>query len=269
MIARRQIHGKTGTAMFLLKKIVAALLYPLPICLLLLCVGVLLLWRGKNPRWGRRLTTAGIVLLLLFSWAPLPGLAVRTLENDYEAFSPAQHPGVAVPWVVVLAGGVRDAPAWPPNDQLTAASLARLVEGVRVLQFYPEARLLLVGGGYFNDTPEAVAMQGVASFLGVDSARVSLESESIDTAGQAVRVREIVGEDALVLVTSAVHLPRAMALFRKQGMNPLPAPTQHLVRPEAQLMLSFFFPSAGNLGNLKAAWHEYLGLLWGHLSGQL
>ncbi len=255
--------------MFLLKKIVSALLNPLPVCLLLLFVGVVLLWRGKKPKWGRRFTTAGFVALLLLSFEVIPGQAVRALENDYPVFAPAQHPDVAVQWVVVLAGGIRNEPALPPNEQLTASSLVRLVEGLRILQSYPEARLLLVGKGYFSDIPEAVAMQGVAAFLGVDSARVQLETQSIDTADQAEKVHAIVGQDPFVLVTSALHQRRAMALFEKQGMHPLPAPARYRVRFEGTVGFGSFFPSAGHLGNLQAAWHEYLGLLWGRLNGQL
>ena len=255
--------------MFLLKKIVSALMNPLPVCLLLLLIGVILLWRGKTPKWGRRFTTAGLVMLLLLSFEVIPGQAVRALENDYPVFSPAHHPGVAVQWVVVLAGGIRNEPALPPNEQLTASSLVRLVEGLRILQFYPEARLLLAGKGFFSDIPEAVAMQGAAAFLGVDSARVQLEIQSIDTADQAEKVHAIVGQDPFVLVTSALHQRRAMALFEKQGMHPLPAPAQYRVRFEGTVGFSSFFPSAGHLGNLQAAWHEYLGLLWGRLNGQL
>ena len=255
--------------MFLLKKIVSALLNPLPVCLLLLLVGVVLLWRGKRPKWGRRFTTAGFAVLLLLSFELIPGVAMRALENDHPVYTPAQHPDVAVRWVVVLAGGVRDEPGLPPNEQLTASSLARLVEGIRILQFYPDAHLLLTGKGYFSDIPEAIAMRGAAGIMGVDSARVHLEMQSVDTADQAVNVRRIVGDDPFVLVTSAMHLRRALALFRKQGMDPLPAPARYRVRFEPSFEFSSFFPGAGNLSNIQTAWHEYLGLLWGRLTGQL
>ena len=255
--------------MFLLKKIVSALINPLPVCLLLLLVGVVLLWRGKKPRWGRGFTTAGFVMLLLLSFGVIPGQAVRALENDYPVFAPAHHPGVDVHWVVVLSGGIRDEPALPPNEQLTASSLVRLVEAVRILQFYPEARLLLTGKGYFSDIPEAVVMQGAARFLGVDPERIHLETQSIDTADQAVKVRAFVGQDPFVLVTSALHQRRAMAMFEKQGMRPLPAPARYRVRFEGRVGFGTFFPNSGHLSNLQAAWHEYLGLVWGRLRGQL
>jgi uncharacterized SAM-binding protein YcdF (DUF218 family) len=254
--------------MFFLKKLISAVLYPVPLCLLLLLVGVVMLWIGKTKTWGRRMTTVGLVLLLLFSFEVIPHGAVRTLEDDYPVFAPSHHPDVAVQWVVVLSGGIRDEPSLPPNDQLTVFALARLVEGIRVLAHYPEARLLVTGKGYFSTLPEAVAMQQTALLLGVDSTRIRLEDQSIDTAEQAVNVRAIVGGDPFVLVTSAVHMPRAMALFEKQGLTPLPAPAPHLIRPNARTHLGSFFPSSGNLYLLKLAWHEYLGLLWGRLTNR-
>ena len=255
--------------MFLLKKIISALINPLPVCLFLLFVGVVLLWRRKKPKWARRFITAGFMALLLLSFEVIPGQAVRALENDYPIFSPAHHPDVAVQWVVVLAGGIRNEPALPPNEQLTASSLVRLVEAVRILRFYPEARLLLTGKGYFSDIPEAVAMQGAAAFLGVDPERIQIEAESIDTADQAVKVHAIVGRDPFVLVTSAMHQRRAMGMFEQQGMRPLPAPARYRVRFEGTVGFSTFFPRSGHISNLQAAWHEYLGLLWGRLNGQL
>ncbi|MFQ5570535.1 MAG: ElyC/SanA/YdcF family protein [Rhodothermales bacterium] len=255
--------------MFLLKKLVSSFLNPVPVCLMILCLGVLLLWVSKSKVWGRRLTTFGFVLLLLFSYDPIPGMAVRALEQEYAVFSPAQYPGVEVKWVVVLSGGIRDETTFPPNDQISAVSLSRLVEGVRVLQFYPEAHLLLTGGGFESKIPEAAALKGVTELLGKDPARVRLEQESLDTHDQAVRVRQMVGEDPVVLVTSAVHLPRAMALFKKQGVNALPAPAHHLVRPKPRIDWGVLFPKSGNLTMLNAAWHEYLGMMWATLRGQM
>ncbi len=254
--------------MFVLKKVLSALLYPLPVCLLLMLVGLVLLWRGRRQAWGRGLVTTGFVLLLLCSFKPLPNLAVRALEDDYEVFSPAQHPGVEVAWVVVLGGGITDDPALPPNGQLSAVSQARLIEALRILAFYPQARLLLSGGGFFSTIPEASALREVAALLGVDPARIQVEDRSVDTADQAVRVRRLVGEAPFVLVTSAVHLPRSMALFERQGMRPLPAPAQYLVRRQSRLRPGSFFPTSENLSKLTAAWHEYLGLLWARLRGE-
>lgn len=253
--------------MFLLKKIISAFLYPLPVSLIVLLIGTALLWRG-GQRWGRRFVTAGVFMLLLFSFRPLPDLVVRSLEQQYEVFAPERYPDVAVRWVVVLSGGISDDPSLPPTDQVSAVSLARLVEGLRVLRFYPQARLLLSGGGYYSTIPEATALREVTTLLGIPPERVVVETQSIDTGDQAVRVRALVGDEALVLVTSAVHLPRSMGLFERQGLHPLPAPAQHLSQRTRRATLSHFVPASDHLSKLTIAWHEVLGLWWARLRGK-
>ena len=72
------------------------------------------------------------------------------------------------------------------------------------------------------------------------------------------------------MVTSALHMPRAMAIFRKQGMEPIPAPTDYVVKVrEGGVRLGMFIPSAGALEKVGRAIHEYLGLLWGKLRSQM
>ena len=60
-----------------------------------------------------------------------------------------------------------------------------------------------------------------------------------------------------------------VALLKKQGMNPIPAPTGHRVMEWQTLSPSAFFPNPGELGKATVAVHEYLGLLWAKLRGQI
>jgi uncharacterized SAM-binding protein YcdF (DUF218 family) len=245
--------------MFLLKKLVSGLLYPLPVCLLLLAAGVLLLWFGKRRALGRGLATAALLLLVVFSLRPLPRLAVRGLEDRYETFLPGRPAGREVAWVVVLGGGAARDPQLPPNDQLSAVSLARLVEGIRILRLVPEARLLLSGA------QEAVSLERTAVLLGVAPERIRCEARSRDTREQARDVREIVGAEPFVLVTSAAHLPRAMALFEQAGMAPVPGPANRLAKRTDEPLILRFYPREGYLEDLQRAWHEYLGLAWARI----
>ncbi len=83
-------------------------------------------------------------------------------------------------------------------------------------------------------------------------------------------VQRITKEDRFVLVTSAGHMPRSMALFRKLGMAPIPAPAEYLVRErEGGVRPGMFFPEADNLVMAEKAFHEYMGLVWAWISGQI
>ena len=109
----------------------------------------------------------------------------------------------------------------------------------------------------------------MALALGLDRSDLVLEEESKDTKDEARLVKHIVKKDRFILVTAASHMPRSMALFRKQGMNPIPAPTEHLVKKRQKVSPGLFFPGASNLRKVERAFHEYLGLVWGKIRGQI
>jgi uncharacterized SAM-binding protein YcdF (DUF218 family) len=96
-----------------------------------------------------------------------------------------------------------------------------------------------------------------------------MESVSKDTKDEARLIEEIVGNDSFVLVTSASHMPRSMAIFEKRGMHPIPAPTEHLAKESQRISPGMFFPSADGLKKAERAFHEYLGLGWAKLRGQI
>ena len=99
---------------------------------------------------------------------------------------------------------------------------------------------------------------------------IVLETKATDTKDHPIYVKEIIGKDRFILVTSASHMPRAMGLFRKHGMEPIPAPTDYMVKErEGGLSPGMFFPSAGSLEKAERAIHEYLGMMWGKIRSQI
>lgn len=255
--------------MFLFKKLFAPFLMPVPVCLALLLAGLALLWFTRRQRAGRWLATAGALLLLLFGYGFGTGLLLRSLERAHAPVSDAAASAGRVRWVVVLGGGSSDDRALPPEARLSEASLARLVEGVRLQRQLPGSRLLLSGGSVFGSAPDAETMRSLAVGLGVDPAALVLDAESPDTETQAHVVRAQVGAEEFFLVTSASHMRRSVALFRRAGANPVPAPTHFISRDNAQLSPADFFPSAGGLRGAETVAYEYLGLAWAKLRGKV
>jgi uncharacterized SAM-binding protein YcdF (DUF218 family) len=78
-----------------------------------------------------------------------------------------------------------------------------------------------------------------------------------------------VGGDRFYLVTSAVHMPRSVALFRNQGLDPIPAPGQYWYKPMPDSPLIRFFPSSSAVRASNASVHEYLGILWYWFRGRI
>jgi uncharacterized SAM-binding protein YcdF (DUF218 family) len=159
-------------------------------------------------------------------------------------------------------------PNIPEASQLSAATLIRLVEAIRLHKNLPGTKLILSGGAVLGSVPGAGVMAAVAQALGVTPQAVVLESKSKDTAEQARILREMVGQGPFYLVTSAAHLPRAVALFRNQGLEPLPCPVGQMVKDLKGVNFISFFPAADNLSQCEVAFHEYLGMLWEKLKGQ-
>ncbi len=260
--------------MFLLKKIIAPFFLPLPFCLLLSFVGLFLLWRGRMKTAGKVVLTVGLVLLTMFSYPPVSRMINAPLNGRYEAFSrESLHGGIPekkkAEYVVVLGGGHNSHPSIPVPGRLYGDSLIRLLEGIRIYWLNPGSRLVLSGGGAYDPVPEARGMADVALFLGVNPDDLILEKNSLDTKDQAMMIKAIVGDHPFVLVTSATHLPRSMALFRKMGMAPVPGPAGPTCRAPEPLMPDDFFPDSNALDNSTRAIHEYVGMLWAKMRGQM
>jgi uncharacterized SAM-binding protein YcdF (DUF218 family) len=261
--------------MLMLKKILTHFFYPLPLCLGILVLGLVFLWATKRQRLGKALVTWGTVLLVLLGSHFLSPVLLGPLESQYPPLLNAEtvlreggRDAAGSPWIVVLGGGIVSDPALPPNSQLALASLARVVEGVRLYRALPGSRLLLSGGACFDPVPEAVLMAQVARLLGAAPQDVVLETESRDTADQAAIIAKILDRQPVILVTSAAHMPRALRLFANQGLHPVPAPTDYKTGEPAGFNPLILFPDSGALCLAQDAIHEYLGLAWAWVRGR-
>lgn len=255
--------------MFLFKKIVSPLFCPLTLCLLLMIVGLVLLWFRKKGRSGKVLLAFGVLMLTFFSYGAVADRLIAPLECRYPPIDLADAQGAR--WVAVLgAGAERYKTPRPALSRLTPDSLTNLTEGVRLHRNLPGSKLLLSGGVVFGSPPEAEVLSEAARELGVDPRVIRLETASKDTEEQARVVRDIVGNDKCVLVTSTCHMPRALALFKKAGVNAVAAPAGPCTRQrEKTLSPSDFYPSTCALIRSEKAFHEYLGILWSKLRGKI
>ncbi|MDP2044645.1 MAG: ElyC/SanA/YdcF family protein [Deltaproteobacteria bacterium] len=261
--------------MFVVKKIVALFFYPVGLCLGILVLGLFCLWATRRQRLGKVLVTLGTVLLLLFSTSLISSGLLVPLEQRYPALL---HPetvswglkdSTSPKWIVVLGGGHVSDPRLPANSQISGAALGRVVEGVRLHKAVPGSKLLLSGGAVFDPVPEAEVMAQVAVVLGVKPQDIRLERDSRDTAEEAKIIANMIGRERFILVTSAAHMPRSMALFRRRGLEPIPAPADFRARGTQSSGPSRFFPGVGALGQTQTALHEYLGLAWAWLRGEI
>jgi len=254
--------------MFLLKKIVAPLFFPVTLALGILLLGLFLLSLTRRQKAGKIVVLIGIIFLGMVSYNAVSDKLLQPLEYQYPPLLSLENIR-NIKWIVVLGGGHTSDPKLPITSQLSEASLVRLVEGIRIHNGLPKSKLILSGGSVFEKISNAQVLAEVAIAIGVKKEDLILEDVSKDTEDEVRLIQQIVGQERFILVTSASHMPRSIALFRKFSMHPIPAPTDYLVKESQEVSPGMFYPSVSGLCKAERAFYEYLGLAWAKLRGQI
>jgi len=260
--------------MFIASKLLSFATQPLAWVALLFALALLFIPRKRTL--GLRLGWASLGLLLVLGWQPLPDVLLRSLE--------AQHPppawagaSISVEWqryagVVVLGGALEQAWVRAGNGQVALNGAAeRMTVPVALLRQHPNLRLLFTGGEgdlLASGEPEAVQARAFFESLGVPAQHMQFESRSRTTYENAVFTAALPGVDKTrpwLLVTSAWHMPRALATFRAAGWNVTPYPVDYRTgtrTPWTEYSL------VDSLRRWRIALHEWVGLLAYRLAGR-
>jgi uncharacterized SAM-binding protein YcdF (DUF218 family) len=256
----------------ILSKFIALPFYPVGLTIALLIAGCISTLLGKQKR-GIVLTICAGLLLYLFSSGPLPDFLVRSLENKYApltVFPPATA-------IVLLSGG--EIAKAPPRlyDEINAAG-DRILYAARLARAHVAPRLIITGGN-IDCIRTITGSQAEASYrlcteqLGVDSSCILLENKARNTYENGLFTKQLLDSlklpPTVILVTSALHMPRSVAIFKKLGMTVIPAPTDFLADNPPQFKIIQLFPTAGSLDNSSNVLHEIYGIIAYKLMGRL
>ncbi|MFV1959458.1 MAG: YdcF family protein [Planctomycetota bacterium] len=194
----------------------------------------------------------------------------RGLESQVEA-RPVEQ-AAEVDAIVVLGGGL--APALQPRlgpDLNEAAD--RILHAARLYRA-GKAPLVVATGGYAPWTggapPEGEGMADLLVEWGVPRESILVETGSRDTHENVVRVAKLLDEHharRILLVTSALHMPRALAVFKRTGLVVIPSPTDFQAVEGGQETILDWVPRAHALDVSARALHEHIGRLWYDLRG--
>ena len=249
-------------------KIFWLLVQPVSLAILLAALG-LLLGFTRWKRLSRAALLLGILVLFLSAFTTLGYVLLQPLESSFGR--PEQPPG-DVTGIIILGGGM-DAEV---NDVRGGYELNRagdrFLEGLRLAQLYPSAKVVVSGGiGDIDQSgePEAVAGERFFTDLGVGRERLTVESASRNTEENARMTKELVRPqpgEVWLLVTSAYHMPRSVGLFRKAGFEVLPWPTDYRGTGTESFGLTAHQP-AENVTVTTLAIREWIGLLAYDLTG--
>lgn len=254
--------------MFLLSKLVGLAADPVFWVLLFLLIAVVLL--PRRPQAARRWLLAGVSILLLGGWSPLPDALLRHLERQYPdppALPVQQYAGVIVLGGALESGYVSEGTQEPQVN----GGAERMTTVLPLLRQAPDLAVVFTGGQgeYFGSGPsEAERARRFFVQLGLDPQRVRLEDKSRNTYENAVFTARLSGIDLQkpwILITSASHMPRAMAVFRKQGWNVTP----YSVDFNTGLSTPWTSYSLGISGKWNIALREYIGILAYRMTGRI
>lgn len=241
---------------FSFKKIVIPLLNPL----FLASLGVFLalfLCIFRRSRW------VGIslgVLSLLFAYMSCTALGempfLRYLEWKYPRLQTDSEAGrqkveqFAPEYIVVLGGGNRE---------------ARATEAVRLKKAFPELKLITTGGD--KDFPVSAAQTSeklIKERMNIDGAQF-IKIPGRDTESEAVEVARYLkelGGGKVILVTGAVHMPRAIMFFKAAGVECLASPAKREHPGFRSVLFKSLIPSREALKETHLAITEFIGFLW-------
>ncbi len=245
---------------FILSKTVDFLAMPFTI----ICVVVLFAWIVKNQKLKQRLLLTAIIMLIFFSNDFISNELMRAWEVETIPYSALRPHTLGI----VLTGAT--VPLLRPNDRVYFARGADRVTHTVQLYKLGLIRKILISGGtgrlIEEDEPEANKFQKAMSLMGVPESDIMLENVSRNTYESAVAVKPVLdslnymAQDCL-LITSAFHMRRSLACYRKVGLSIEPFTTDFYAHPRN------FYPDTLLVPRLDAMliWHklakEWLGFI--------
>lgn len=165
--------------------------------------------------------------------------------------------------ILVLGGGCRNSDDENPAEQLSDPSLRRAIEGFRIWKSRPEAQLIFSGTDWSRDCNIADIAAKMVKEWNADSAKILQLNPVRNTREEAALYLEKFGaEKPLILVSSAIHLPRAVRNFKSKGIKVIPAPTDFPMHHD-KFRFSDVLPDAGNFQKCSAVWIEWMANLAG------
>lgn len=255
---------------FYVSKIIWAILSPLNLIFLILMMGVII--GAFSKALGRSIMVLGMLMLVTFGIFPVGPNLLAGLEQKYTA--PDSLPE-DVTGILVLGGSVSTGLSSHRSMPILNDNAERITEAMTLAKQYPQAIILFSGGNgslQGGKETEAEITELFLNRIGFDTGNVFYEDESRNTYENLKYSKELMlpqpGESWL-LVTSAYHMPRALAVAREQGWeNIMPYPVDFRTRGEAKWM-PVKFDVLGNMYHLHVAVREYIGIFAYHMTGKI
>jgi len=218
--------------------------------------------------FGRRRDSAiALGLLISILWLSsthgVASLLTHSLERKNPPLSVAGTPEADA---IVVLGGALSIPLLPNQESNLVSASDRILHTARLYRA-GKAPLVIVSGGTnprWGGLAEGPFTARLLVEWGVSPDDIAMESGSTTTYENALDSARIISERGLgrvLLVTSALHMPRSLITFQSAGVDAIPAATDHQNEPNQLGTLRKWLPRSSALDQTTLAVHEYLGML--------
>jgi uncharacterized SAM-binding protein YcdF (DUF218 family) len=249
-----------------ISKGLTGLLVPSNLVLAMGLLGLLLL-QTRFVILGRRLLVTGYLVLAIVGLSPLAFVLTLPLEERFPRADLSNGP----PHGIIALGGAIDGRISQARGEISLTGAAERVAAVADLaRQYPNATIIFSGGSGEPYPAEASLAAQLLESFGIARQRIVVEDRSLSTAENAGFTKDLINVrpgERWLLVTSAMHMPRAIGAFRQVGLQVEAYPVDWQT-VGAWDLLSFFGPPFVRFTLCDAAVHEWIGLLVYRLQGR-
>jgi uncharacterized SAM-binding protein YcdF (DUF218 family) len=228
-------------------------------------------WKRRETRRRLLFLTVPFMALTLCCLPVMNYLALGMLEWPYPPMD--ERPAEARA-IVVLAGYVKAPDSFQKRPELGADTVYRCIKAAELYHRGEPCPIMVCGGSSDRDSSGPACAPIMKEFLvrmGVRAADVMVEANSLTTHENAVEAGKLLKERGIrrvVLVTDATHLFRALACFRKQGIDVVPCGCRYRAT-ELDPSILDFVPNPAAARHWEVVWHEWLGVAWYWIRGRM
>lgn len=251
---------------FVLSKVLTVITVPSHLLFWIAAAGVVLL-ATRFRKMGLRLLVGSVLVTGAISILPIGAAITRPLEMRFPRWTPEQ----GAPTGMIVLGGTINPQLSAAHDEISLnGSAERLTSAVMLGREYPNARIVFSGGNsqLIGGRPEADFALRFFEQLGIPRSRLAIEAQSRNTAEEAIYCKKLIApkpSERWLLITTAMHLPRAVGVFRQVGFPVAPYPVDYRLTDRASVLTL----NSGGMGMTDAAVHEWIGLFAYWLTGRI
>jgi uncharacterized SAM-binding protein YcdF (DUF218 family) len=247
---------------YYLSKVLPLLLMPVPIAILLALVALVFVFRSQRRAALGSLASA-IVILWAFALPTVSGRLLWSLEQQYPPTPTRELPTADC---LVVLGGALGFATYPRVEIELTDAIDRVYQAANLYREGKGQTIIVAAGNqpWARDlVPEANLIRDLLVQWGVPAAAILLDPDSRNTHENAINGAELIRQaacESTYLVTSAWHMKRALATFRRQGVELTPVSVDIRSAPVSLGSIAQLIPRADALAESSQAIMEWLGI---------